>query len=262
MAAPEDIVRKVADRHVNRLMTAVEGALRRGVGRVSESALASAIQSGSRARAIAIAEHAVDEADLRTLVREPLDDRLLDVAEETADATRCSVRPTTSPAEQLARTRPAADAAAQVSAEASEIAIRRMLGTDTVEVTADMRRAMNTTPLRRPVDVVPTQAAVETSLREAAAVSRFDATGAKVKHLYIADLKPGANALLVGDSELVVRYRSNLPVGPIVVNEDGVIVDGHVRAASAWAAGHDRIFAVVVKSDAGAMSMEWLRWNN
>jgi hypothetical protein len=260
MATPADIVRNVADRNVKRLTVAVESALRRGVGRVSESALASALASGSRVRATAIAEHAIEEADLRTLVREPIDDRLLDVAAETADATRCSVRPTTSPAEQLARTRPAADVAAQISAEASEIAIRRMLGTDTVEVTADIRRAMNSTPLRRPVDIVPSHVAVETSLREAASVAQFDATVAKVKHLYIADLKP--TEPLVGDSELVVRYRSNLPVPPIVVNEDGTIIDGHKRAASAWAAGYDRIYAVVVRSDEGAMAMEWLRWNN
>jgi len=264
MASTANTVRNVADRHVNRLTVAVEGALRRGVGRVSESALSSAIQSGSRARALAIALHAVEDADLRTLVREPLDERLLDVASDTADATRCAVRPTTSPAEQLARTRPAADAAAQVTAEASEQAVRRMIGNDSVAMTADIKRALDTTPLRRPVDILPRADMVEQSLREAAAVARFDSTGAQVKHLYIADLKPsaGSGGVMSGDSELVVRYRSNLPVPPIVVNEQGVIIDGDVRAASAWAAGHDRIFAVVVRSDDGGMFMEWMRWNN
>lgn len=265
MASTADTVRGVADRHVKRLTVAVEDALRRGVGRVSESALAAAIESGSRARAIAVAQRAVDDDDLRTLAREPLEERLLDVASDTADATRCAVRPTTSPAEQLARSRPAADAAAQVAAEASEAAVRRMIGADTVEVTADIRRALNTTPLRRPVDIAPNVVEVENAIREAAAAgARFDSTGAKVKHLYIADLKPsaGSGGVMTGDSELVVRYRSNLPVPPIVVNEEGVILDGDVRAASAWAAGHDKIYAVVVKSDDGGMFMEWLRWNN
>lgn len=264
MATTAETVRRVADKHVKRLTNAVEGALRRGVSRVDESALASALASGNRARATMIAQRAVDDGDLRTLAREPLEERLLDIAGETADATRCAVRPTTSPAQQLARVRPAANSQAQVVAEASEQAVRRMIGVDTVPVTPDIKRALNTTPLRRPVDIPPRADLVEQAIREANQVAAFDATGSTVKHLYIADLKPsaGSGGVMVGDSELVVRYRSNLPVPPVVVNEEGVILDGDIRVASAWAAGHDRIFAVVVRSDQGGMLMEWLRWNN
>jgi len=260
MASTADVVERVADRHVKRLTGPLEVALRRGAGRINESALATAL-AGSRERAIRLAEDAIEDDDLRVLVlKTPLTDRLLDVAQESADATRCAVRPTTTPAEQAMRSTPAADAATQTVVEASEQAARALIGTDTVTVTADIKRAINTTPMRRPTEFLPPPTMVQQALEEAARVAQFDATSARLVNVNIADLKP--TKALEADSELVVRYRSNLPINPIVINQDGVILDGHDRVASAWAGGHDKIFAVRVNNDETGMLMEWLRWNN
>lgn len=260
MASTADIVERVADRHVKRLTGPLESALRRGASRISESALTAALASGSRERAIRLVEHAIEDDDLRVLaVRMSLDDRLLDVAQESADATRCAVRPTTTPAQQAMRSTPAADAATQVAVEASEQAARALIGNNTVPVTADMQRAIDRTPLRLPREL-PSAADIEQALSEAANAARFDRTGARVQSVDIASLRPTKRML--GDSELIVRYRQGLDVPPIVVNQNGVILDGHERAASAWVAGLDRIPAVIVTSEDEAALMEWLRWNN
>lgn len=260
MASTAQTLVKVADRHVKRLTGPIEAALRAGQGRISESALSAALSSGSRERAIQIAERAIQDNDLRVLaVKAPMTERLLDIAQESADATRCAVRPTTSAAEQAMRNTPAADAATQVAVEASEQAARALIGQNTVTVTADMQRAINRTPLRIPREL-PSAADVEQALSEAAQVARFDRTRARVQNIDIAALRPTKQ--LFGDSELVVRYRQGLPVPPVVVNQNGVILDGHDRVASAWAAGLDRIPAVLVTNEEEAALMEWLRWNN
>lgn len=259
MPSTAAIVERVADRHVKRLTGPIEAALSRGAARINESALATAL-TGSVERAIRLAENAIEDSDLRVLVvKVPMSDRLLDVAQESADATRCAVRPTTTPAEQALRSTPAADAATQVAVEASEQAARVLIGGNTVPVTADMQRAINRTPLRLPREL-PGVAEVEQALTEAAQVARFDRTRARVQSIDIAALRPTKR--LTGDSELVVRYRQGLPVPPIVVNQRGVILDGHDRIASAWAAGLDRIPAVLVSSEEEAELLEWLRWNN
>lgn len=383
MASISDVLRRVADRHVARLIGPLEVALRQGRGRINESALANALASPTGLeRAIRQAEAAIEDQDLRVLVAKvQMSERLLDIASDSSDATRCAVRPTgpgtsesggvwpvnedpsnrdlrlqrgyteitridarafarkfeESQGRELAwqarrtealrdvpeldaypqvtafkrdgkiiidvtdgrhrialaaernqlidvsmtpesrkafpkslearpagrrrvRVPPTADAITQVAAEASEQSARTMVGTDTVPMTADIRRALDTTPLRPPTDVAPSPGLVRQSLEEAVRTAQFDATAPKVRLLSIADLKP--TSPLTADSELVVRYRSNLPVGPIVVNADGVILDGHARSASAWAAGRDQIYAVQVASDEVGMTMEWLRWNN
>lgn len=253
MADTSRIVDRVAARFVNRLTGPLEAALRRPGGRLSEAE--AALERGAAA-AERLVSQAVEEQDMRLLAtREPMEERLLDVAEESANATRCAVRPTATPTGRLS-----VDANAQMQAEASVSAVRAMVGTDTVPVTADLKRAIDTTPVRRVAHRPPTVVEVEQAVREAARVATFDATAPKVRQLFIADLRP--NGALAADSELVVRYRSGLPVPPVVVNEEGVILDGKTRAASAWAAGLDKIDAVVVRSDDGAMAMEWLRWNN
>lgn len=260
MASTADIVERVADRHVKRFVGPIEAALRRGAGRISESALTVALSSSSPERAIRLAERAINDEDLRVLaIKMPMDDRLLDIAQESADATRCAVRPTTTPAEQAMRSTPAADAATQIAVEASEQAARAMIGNNTVPVTADIQRAINRTPLRIPREL-PGVADVEQALTEAAQVARFDRTRARTRLVDIAGLRPTKR--LVGDSELVVRYRQGLDVPPVVVNQHGVILDGHDRVASAWAAGLDRMPAVLVSSEDEAALMEWLRWNN
>lgn len=264
MATTAQVVERVADRHVKRLTGPLVEALSRGRTRMNESALATAMSVG-RSRALDVALRAIEDGDLRVLAaRRPMAERLLDVAQESADATRCAVRPTTSPAEQAARSRTGADAAAQVVAEASEQAARGMVGADTVRITPEIQRALDTTPLLKPevaAGGVPNERAVRRALEEAAKVANFSGTGARVKVVNIADLLPMEE--LPATSELVVRYRSMLPVDPVVINADGVILDGHHRAASAWASGRNRIQAVQVRgnSDVGR-PRDWLRWEN
>lgn len=256
MADTAQVVQRVADQFVMRLADAFGAALAAGAVHISEAALARAFEVGSRASATAQALRAEDPGTLRTLVtKQPLTDHLLDVAQASADATRCAVQPTATPA-----ARSTADANRQMVAEATVSSVRAMVGADTVPLTADLQRAIDTTPIRNVATRVPSVVEVEQAVREAARVAAFDATAPKVRRLFIADLRP--RGPLVADSELVVRYRTGLPVPPVVVNEEGVILDGKTRAASAWAAGLDRIDAVVVRSDDGAMAMEWLRWNN
>lgn len=256
MADTAKIVERVADQFVMRLTAAFESALAAGASRVSEQQLATALADGKDA-AMRQALRMLDADDLRVLVerKQPLPEHLLDVAETSANATRCAVRPTASPSGRLV-----ADANAQMQAEAAVSSVRVMVGNDTIPLTADLKRAIDTTPFRRVARSAPTVVEVEAAVREAALVAQFDATAPKVRSMFIADLRP--QGALAADSELVVRYRSGLPVPPVVVNEQGVILDGKTRAASAWAAGLDKIDAVVVRSDAGAMAMEWLRWNN
>lgn len=263
MATTADIVQRVADRHVNRLTNALEAALRVAGSRISESALAAALAAGAagRERAIEMVLEAIEDADLRTLAaKQQTTVWLLDVAEDSANATRCAVRPTTTAAEQALRHRTVANAATQVAAEASERAARALIGPNTVQVTDDIQRAIETTPIRRLNEFVPPPTLVRQALEEAGRVAQFDATEFTVRQMRIADLRP--TQALVADSELVVRYRTNSPVPPIVVNEHGAIIDGHRRAASAWAAGADTIYSVQVKSDEVGTLMEWLRWNN
>lgn len=256
MADTAKVVERIADRFLKTFTDAFESALSRGSNRISESQLANAITSGNERSAVNQALRALDVEDLHVLVqKQPLSEHLLDVAEESANATRCAVRPT-GPGRSVTAS---VDAASHAVQEAGVAAARAMVGTDTITVTADMQRAINSTPLRIPRDL-PSPAEIQQALSEAASVARFDSSSAKAKMLDIAGLRPTKRML--GDSELVVRYRQGLPVPPVVVNQQGVILDGHERVASAWAAGLDRIQSVVVNSEQEAALIEWLRWNN
>jgi len=95
MADTAKVVERVADRFVKQITNAFEAALAAGASRISEAALAAAFQSGSRQGARQQAERGVDADSLRVLAkRQPLEDHLLDVAEASANATRCMTRPT------------------------------------------------------------------------------------------------------------------------------------------------------------------------
>lgn len=248
-------VERVADRHVKRLTAAFENGLAAGSGNISEAQLAALFERGNRTGAQQAAARGADAGTLRVLeVKRPLEDRLLDVAEDSANATRCAVRPTGTGI-------PAAPTGGTPTASGTTLeAVRAMVGTDTVAVTADMSRAIRSTPMQQLRGDLPSVAEMQAALSEAARVARFDATDARMRSMDIAALRP--TKPLRGDSELVVRYRQGLPVPPVVVNVEGVILDGHERVASAWAAGLNEIPAVVVRSEDTAGYLEWLRWNN
>ena len=114
MADTAKVVERVADRHVKRLTDALEAALPRARGRLSDGALVSALERG-RATAMRLVDGAVEDGDLRVLAaKRPMEERLLDVAQESADATRCAVRPT-GPGRSTAST---VDSATQATASA------------------------------------------------------------------------------------------------------------------------------------------------
>lgn len=258
MADTSRIVDRVAARFVKQLTDPIEAALQRGGQRLS--GLEAALHRGEAA-ALRIVDHAVQDADLRVLAtKRPMEERLLDVAEESANATRCSVRPTGTGRPAAAAT----DTVLQQANEASAQAVQGLVGPDTVRLTDDIKRAIETTPLANPQQVgglLPNERAIRRALDEASSGATFSSTGAKAKPMRIADLIPSEQ--LEATSELVVRYRAGLPTDPIVVNAKGVILDGHHRAASAWAAGRDRIFVVQVRgNDEVGRAVEWLRWNN
>lgn len=92
------IVEKVADRFVRRLVNALEAGLAAGAAEISEVQLAGALERGSRTAAQQLVARAVPGDYLRTLARrQPMSDHLLDVAEASANATRCAVRPLVEP---------------------------------------------------------------------------------------------------------------------------------------------------------------------
>jgi len=95
MADTAKTVERVADRFVKQLTNAFEVALSRGAVRINLNQLEAALAGGSRTAATNQALRALDVDDLRVLAkRQPLEDHLLDVAQASADATRCAVRPT------------------------------------------------------------------------------------------------------------------------------------------------------------------------
>lgn len=96
------VVERVANQFVKQLTNAFEGALPAGAGGISEQRLAAALEAGDTAAAERLLERALSGDYLRVLVtKQPLTDHLLDVAQASADATRCMVRPNTSPSERL-----------------------------------------------------------------------------------------------------------------------------------------------------------------
>jgi hypothetical protein len=124
---PRTIVERIADRHVKRLTTPIEDALAKGRGRLSEAVVTASFASGAQARTERLVLRAIADADLRALsgapgrtpadavrrrlARTDLAGRLLDVAADSADATRCAVRPDTTPQQSATeRLRPSARA--------------------------------------------------------------------------------------------------------------------------------------------------------
>lgn len=129
MADTSGVVERVADRFVKQLTNAFEAALAAGASSIDVSALAGAIERGSRTAAQDIAERAEDADHLRVLARrQPLEDHLLDVAEASANATRCMVRPTATPegtpAERLRPTARDAQTANELAVQQVETNLR------------------------------------------------------------------------------------------------------------------------------------------
>lgn len=70
--------------------------------------------------------------------------------------------------------------------------------------------------------------------------------GAKTERREITTLRPNENTMMEARAELVERYRKGWPIDPPVVTRSGVIIDGHHRVASAWAAGRKDIIILIV----------------
>lgn len=119
------VVERVADQFVKQLTDAFERALAAGAADFSEDALARALAT-SEAAAMRVVAGAAAPAHLRELVaRQPLTDHLLDVAETSANSTRCMTRPTTSP--QLAVQDRAVGEEAQMHNELSVQQVERQI---------------------------------------------------------------------------------------------------------------------------------------
>lgn len=119
------VVERVADRHVKRLTDAFEAALSSGAADISEDALVRALERGQSA-ALRLVLPAANASHLRTLAApRPLADHLLDVAEDSANATRCMTRPTVS--RQLSAQEQAVSEATQIHNELSVQQVERQI---------------------------------------------------------------------------------------------------------------------------------------
>lgn len=120
------------------------------------------------------------------------------------------------------------------------------VGESAPEIAAVLDRVPLTNP-DLPAGLFPTPRAVSRSLSDAELGAKFRDETFKVVAMDASKLLPSESTMLTARADLVERYRKSWPVDPPVVDQTGVILDGHHRVASAAAAGRQKIVVVVVQ---------------